>query len=56
MEWYHLRTIWRPGELRERLTVNAYLIPENYDTGIKISDAEMRQLNLVPHEMLGRWN
>ena len=56
MEWYHLRTIWRPGELRERLTVNAYLIPENYDTGIKISDAEMRQLNLVPHERLGRWN
>ena len=38
------------------LTVSAYLIPENYDTGIKISDAEMRQLNLVPHEMLGRWN
>lgn len=38
------------------LTVNAYFIPENYDTGIKISDAEMRQLNLAPHEMLGRWN
>jgi hypothetical protein len=38
------------------LTVNAYLIPENYDTGIKISDAAMRQLNLVPHELLGRWN
>jgi hypothetical protein len=29
---------------------------ENYETGIKISDAEMHQLNLVPHEMLGRWN
>ena len=40
----------------EPLTVNAYLIPENYDTGIKISDAEMRQLNLVPHEMPGCWN
>ena len=38
------------------LTVNAYLIPENYPTGIKISDAEMRQLNLVPHDTLGRWN
>ena len=38
------------------LTVSAYLIPENYDTGIKVSDAEMRQLNLVPHEVLGRWN
>jgi len=31
-------------------------MPENYETGFKISDAQMRQLNLVPHEMLGRWN
>jgi hypothetical protein len=38
------------------LTVSSYLIPEKYETGIKIPDAEMRQLNLVPHEMLGRWN
>ncbi len=38
------------------LTVSAYLISENYATGIKISDAEMRQLNLVPNETLGRWN
>ena len=38
------------------LTVNAYLIPENYETGIKIPDAEMRRLNLVPHDMLGSWN
>ena len=38
------------------LTVSAYLIPETYPTGTKISDAEMRQLNLVPHEKIGRWN
>ncbi|MEK7408554.1 MAG: hypothetical protein AAB225_26075, partial [Acidobacteriota bacterium] len=38
------------------LIVNAYLIPGHYDTGIKISDAEMRQLKLVPHDTLGRWN
>ena len=38
------------------LTVDAYLIPENYGTGIKVSGAEMRQLNLVPHEMPGCWN
>jgi Rhodopirellula transposase DDE domain len=38
------------------LTVSAYLIPENYDTGIKISDQQMRQLNLVKHDMLGLWN
>ncbi len=38
------------------LIVNAYLITGHYDTGIKISDAEMRQLKLVPHDTLGRWN
>jgi hypothetical protein len=38
------------------LTVSAYLLPDTYATGTKISDAEMRQLNLVPHEKLGRWN
>jgi hypothetical protein len=46
----------RTTKTESGLTVNAYLIPENYDTGIKISDAAMRQLNLVPHELLGRWN
>jgi len=38
------------------LTVTAYLIPENYRTAIKISDQEMRQLNLVEHDTLGLWN
>ena len=46
----------RTTKTKSGLTVAAYLMPENYETGIKISDAEMRQLNLVPHEMLGRWN
>ena len=46
----------RTTKTESGLTVGAYLMPENYDTGIKISDAEMRQLNLVPHETLGRWN
>ena len=46
----------RTTKTESGLTVNAYLMPDNYVTGIKISDAEMRQLNLVPHEMLGRWN
>ena len=46
----------RTTKTESGLTVGAYLMPENYDTGIKISDAEMRQLNLVPHEKLGRWN
>jgi hypothetical protein len=38
------------------LTVTAYLIPENYETGIKISDKQMRRLNLVKHDTLGPWN
>jgi hypothetical protein len=46
----------RTTKTKSGLTVSAYLIPENYDTGIKIPDAEMRQLNLVPHDILGRWN
>ena len=46
----------RTTKTKSGLTVGAYFMPENYPTGVKISDAEMRQLNLVPHEMLGRWN
>jgi len=49
-------TFIRTTKTESGLTVGAYLMPENYDTGIKISDAEMRRLNLVPHEKLGRWN
>ena len=46
----------RTTKTQSGLTVTAYLIPENYATGIKISDQEMRQLNLVKHETLGFWN
>lgn len=38
------------------LAVTAYLSPGEYDTGIKISKAEMRELNLVQHDTLGQWN
>lgn len=38
------------------LIVNSYLLDEYYETGTKISDAEMRKLRLVPHDTLGRWN
>ena len=46
----------RTTKTRPGLLVNAYLIPGLYHTGIRISDAEMRQINLVPHDTLGRWN
>jgi hypothetical protein len=38
------------------LVVTAQLIAENYDKGTRITDPEMLQLNLVPHDTLGRWN
>ena len=38
------------------LAVKAYLIPGDYPTGIKVSDAEMRLLNLETHLTFGCWN
>lgn len=38
------------------LAVSAYLNAETYDTGIKISDRQMRQINLIKHDTLGLWN
>lgn len=38
------------------LSVTAHLFPGDYDTGIKISKAEIRELNLVKHDTLGQWN
>jgi len=38
------------------LAVNAYLIQGRYDTGVKVSDRQMRQLSLRNHDTLGRWN
>ncbi len=38
------------------LVVTAQLIAENYDKGIRITDTQMRLLNLAPHDTLGRWN
>ncbi len=46
----------RTTKTQTGLIVTAYLIPGQYATGIKISDSEMRQLKLVPHDTLGRWN
>jgi len=46
----------RTTKTKTGLSVSAYLIPETYDTGIKISDQQMRQLNLVKQDVLGLWN
>jgi hypothetical protein len=49
---------WNPIEhRREPLTdIDKILKFIRDDTGIKISEAGMRRLNLVPHDLLGRWN
>jgi hypothetical protein len=44
-------TTTKPG-----LVVTAQLIADTYDKGIRVTDQEMRLLNLVRHDTLGRWN
>jgi hypothetical protein len=44
-------TTTKPG-----LVVTAQLIADTYVKGSKITDAEMRRLNLLRHDTLGRWN
>src|SRR5665213_142044 len=46
----------RTATTKTGLVVTAQLIAENYDKGTRITDPEMLQLNLVPHDTLGRWN
>ena len=38
------------------LAVSAYLLPGEYETGVKISDAQMKELNLETHPTFGCWN
>jgi hypothetical protein len=38
------------------LTVTSRLLTKNYPTGLKISDAQMRQLRLRKHRVLPQWN
>ena len=44
-------TTTKPG-----LAVTAQLAAEIYEKGIKVTDKEMRLLNLAKHETFGRWN
>jgi hypothetical protein len=36
--------------------VNAILDENTYEKGIKISDAEMKQINIKFHDVLPQWN
>ena len=44
-------TTTKPG-----LAVTDQLAAEIYEKGIKVTDKEMRLLNLAKHETFGRWN
>ena len=46
----------RTTKKRSGLVVNAQLLADNYDKGIRISDKQMKLLNLARHLTLGRWN
>ena len=46
----------RTTKTKSGLVVSASLLANNYAKGIRIPDSEMRLLNLVPHDTLGRWN
>ena len=46
----------RTTKTRSGLVVNAQLLADNYDKGIRISDKQMKLLNLARHVTLGRWN
>ena len=36
--------------------VKAYVEPKRYRKGVKIDDVEMRSLNLIPADVLPKWN
>jgi len=38
------------------LTVDSRLVTKNYETGVKVSDDQMRQLRLRKHRVLPQWN
>lgn len=46
----------RTTTTRTGLKVKASLVKKDYPTGIKISDAEMKTLNIRPHKVLPKWN
>ena len=38
------------------LTVQAELDTNSYETGIKVSDDELAEINITPHDFHGEWN
>jgi hypothetical protein len=46
----------RDTKTQTGLTVEAYLVTEIYETGVKVPDEEMAALNIEPHDVCPRWN
>ena len=46
----------RTTKTKSGLVVNAQLLAGNYDKGKRISDSQMKRLNLARHSTLSRWN
>ena len=46
----------RDTKTQTGLTVQAYLVTQSYETGVKVPDAEMTALNIKYHEVCPRWN
>jgi len=41
---------------KQGLRIQAMLDPSLYETGVKITDEQMKQLNLQPHHRNPEWN
>ncbi len=48
----YIRTI----ETKTGLRVSAQLVEQQYETGVKISDAQMKALSVIKHEPMPKWN
>lgn len=46
----------RDTKTQTGLTVQAYLVTETYETGVKVPDEEMAALNIESHDVCSRWN
>ena len=38
------------------LRVRAHLVRKTYETGVKVTDAQMRELHITPNSDLPKWN
>jgi len=46
----------RDKKTKTGLVVQAYLVTETYETGVKVRDEEIAALNIVSHDVCPQWN